>query len=734
MKKYSDEVIETFLNGHNPLKHVVKIEANYNSSSASVYTRKDKHSPKILKKYPFKPFVFVKRLRDANLFQAYPIAIPAEDFASEKNAFVLNNQVEYLGDVYNFHSYIDEGNTVVITKRVDSEEEKKALLTKKLKEYNISLKELRTDGVYRLENGYKYRLVISPPSEKRYYSNPLLAYTRNGKRQQIIGCYKDLLNFLLDIGLDYRIRSGVFLDEIKFGDFIKENDLKKKLLLLFTTSDYPIPSDENEYEVESVDTEEENDVEKEVNNKVAKSHQYESVFFNISAKGVDNLNTFINEIGVDTEKIFEDILKEISSSSKKINDEAINILINHKNDVLNLPKILSDAKDDYNKIDEVDKLVIAGLTSITSIVKKHLKNVSKISIQKTFDYFKSKDEQTLLKLVDEIILKQVVSNTDVAFHIPNINKIIKSEFYKFDGKKTFKGVRNTLESNNIDIFYGIDSYVYKVQPVEQFMIQTGIRYFKGFEQFDDLVISCFDIETTALDSCKHLPKAALSAKTGRIFAIGICDNLGNKKNFYANNEKEEKELIEKIFFKIGQTNADILIGHNIEDFDFTMMVERYAYLTGEYKESSKMGKGGVYYRDITFDIEATEKRINTIVRNGLLENYQEDEIPLNVFSRNKQGMLKVGGSTQNVKQTSILGSNVSDTIFSTRRQRATDKRITSDALKWNVNYNNLQNPNRVIIKGEYNGIGNTMESKNDFYWNPTNGKYFENNKIGRAHV
>jgi hypothetical protein len=52
-------------------------------------------------------------------------------------------------------------------------------------------------------------------------------------------------------------------------------------------------------------------------------------------------------------------------------------------------------------------------------------------------------------------------------------------------------------------------------PVEQFMIQTGIRLFKGIEDYNDLHRLQFDLETEGLEGTKDA-----------IFQIGVRDNRG----------------------------------------------------------------------------------------------------------------------------------------------------------------------------------------------------------------
>ena len=58
-------------------------------------------------------------------------------------------------------------------------------------------------------------------------------------------------------------------------------------------------------------------------------------------------------------------------------------------------------------------------------------------------------------------------------------------------------------------------YFELISPVEQYMISTGKRLFKGFENYDDVHRLVFDIETTSLEP-----------SDGTIFSIGVKDNRG----------------------------------------------------------------------------------------------------------------------------------------------------------------------------------------------------------------
>src|SRR5690606_25525588 len=83
-----------------------------------------------------------------------------------------------------------------------------------------------------------------------------------------------------------------------------------------------------------------------------------------------------------------------------------------------------------------------------------------------------------------------------------------------------------------------------ITPVEQFMIQTGKRLFKGFEDYNQIHKFQFDLETEGLDP-----------KTQGIFQIGMRDNRGFEEIIEVEGEtdserRESERQAIKNFFKV----------------------------------------------------------------------------------------------------------------------------------------------------------------------------------------
>ena len=108
-----------------------------------------------------------------------------------------------------------------------------------------------------------------------------------------------------------------------------------------------------------------------------------------------------------------------------------------------------------------------------------------------------------------------------------------------------------------------------VTPVEQYMIATGRRLFKGYDTYDELNRFIFDLETQGLDPRRH-----------RIEQIGIHTNKGYDKVISVEgNTKEELDESEingiKEFLKIlAELKPDTVVGHNSENFDWNFFIVR----------------------------------------------------------------------------------------------------------------------------------------------------------------
>jgi len=224
--------------------------------------------------------------------------------------------------------------------------------------------------------------------------------------------------------------------------------------------------------------------------------------------------------------------------------------------------------------------------------------------------------------------------------------------------------------------------IFKFAPDEQFMIQTGKRLFKGFEDYDDLHRLQFDLETQGLDPMGN-----------PIFQIGIRDNRGYERiiEVVGDTPQElrdaERVAIVEFFKVIDDIQPDIIAGYNSANFDWPFL----------YKRSDRLSV------DITKFVK------------GL-----DGETPI----KDSDWNLKMGQETERYSQTLLWGYNVLDISHSVRRAQAINSSIKSWSLKYITKFSKAQKPNRVYIDGDK--IYTTWkDTENVYYFNEDNGDWFK---------
>ena len=118
-----------------------------------------------------------------------------------------------------------------------------------------------------------------------------------------------------------------------------------------------------------------------------------------------------------------------------------------------------------------------------------------------------------------------------------------------------------------------------VNPVEQYLIRTGKRLFKGYEDYDELCRMSFDLETEGLDPKRH-----------RINQIGVHTNKGfdfiiDKTKVNGNNDDDKEVAMIHLFFRcINKLLPDVVSGHNSENFDWEFIFTRLEVLNIDIKK------------------------------------------------------------------------------------------------------------------------------------------------------
>ena len=245
-------------------------------------------------------------------------------------------------------------------------------------------------------------------------------------------------------------------------------------------------------------------------------------------------------------------------------------------------------------------------------------------------------------------------------------------------EQSYQKLIKFFSDGGMDIFK--DDRFLTISSVDQFLIQTGKRLFKGFEDISEVHKLVFDLETTSLS---HLD--------GRIFNIGIKDNRGYEKILDIEGETEEEKDRGEIkmiceFFKIvNQIKPALICGYNSENFDWTFIFGRCEEL-------------GVNIKDIA------------ITRN-----------PQTKIKRRRQ-TLKLAAEMEWYDQTIMWGYNIMDTIHAVRRAMAINSSIKSAGLKSICQHSRIAKPNRVYIDGGMIAKVDA-DTENKYAFNEDNGEW-----------
>ena len=231
-----------------------------------------------------------------------------------------------------------------------------------------------------------------------------------------------------------------------------------------------------------------------------------------------------------------------------------------------------------------------------------------------------------------------------------------------------------------------------VTPQEQYMIATGKRFFKGYEDYDQLLRLIFDLETEGLDPKRH-----------RILQLGVRfnrpiptkDGLKNYSQIFnlkgvTKEEKDSYELeIIKIMLKMIQVfTPDIITAHNGENFDWWFIIERCNVLGFPLEELSKE-----YF-------------------NGKC-----------VQKNQRETVLKLGGEMETFHQTIVPGTTITDSLHAVRRAQALDSNMERADLKYVTKYSKIVKPNRVYVPGDRIGI--IFKDKEEHYaFNDIDGDWY----------
>ena len=265
----------------------------------------------------------------------------------------------------------------------------------------------------------------------------------------------------------------------------------------------------------------------------------------------------------------------------------------------------------------------------------------------------------------------------------NIPKRLQNGYkYIATCSKSYNDLVRYFKDGGIDVFdKKYSKLFFMFSPVEQFMIQSGIRMFKGMDDYDDLHRFQFDLETEGL-----------SGNRDAIFQIGMRDNRGfeyvlETKGLTLQEKRDiERQNIKKFFQTINYLKPDIITGYNSESFDWAFIVDRCERLS-------------IDLSDVAICLDNISK------------------------FRRKPAMLKLGNEMEQYNQTYMFGYNIIDIAHSVRRAQAINSDIKGWGLKYITQYSEVNKKNRVYIPGDkIHAIWS--DTVNQYAFNDLNGDWY----------
>ena len=236
-------------------------------------------------------------------------------------------------------------------------------------------------------------------------------------------------------------------------------------------------------------------------------------------------------------------------------------------------------------------------------------------------------------------------------------------------------------------------YYLTATPEEQYLISTGKRYFKGYNDYDETLRMIFDLETTGLDT-----------KNDKIEQIGVRFNRPVKykgktftfeRVFAVEGDTEEERAasemnaIRNFLLCIAIFKPDIITGHNSENFDWNML------------------------------IGACERLGNPMYE--LAKEYLNGEP---IYKSQKENVLKLGGEVEKYRPTIVPHTIITDSLHAVRRAQAIDSNMKKADLKYATKYAKLVKKNRVYVPGDkISTIWNDNEAH--YAFNDEDGKWYE---------
>lgn len=249
------------------------------------------------------------------------------------------------------------------------------------------------------------------------------------------------------------------------------------------------------------------------------------------------------------------------------------------------------------------------------------------------------------------------------------------------------------QDKNIKIEKKLDRPYLAITPQEQYLISTGKRFFKGYEDYNQLLRMIFDLETEGLDPTKDRIKLN-GIRLNRPVTVDGTQYQKFEKIFRITGttkeemDKSELKVIDTMFRIIYTFKPDVITAHNGENFDWAFIIERCKQLGTSIETVTKP-----YFKGAS------------------------------VYKNSKETILKLGGEVETFHQTIVPGIVITDSLHAVRRAQAVDSSFLKADLKYSTKYLDLVKANRVYVPGDM--IDKTLiDLEKHFAFNNENGDWY----------
>lgn len=270
--------------------------------------------------------------------------------------------------------------------------------------------------------------------------------------------------------------------------------------------------------------------------------------------------------------------------------------------------------------------------------------------------------------------------------------------WKVTSTQSYQAIFDFFKDGGIDIYekwtnpengrkeFKFRQFFYTIKLDDQFFISTGIRLFKGIEEYKDVHRLTFDIETTGL-----------RYQITRIFAIGVKDNRGFEKVLEVSktdDDEAEMRLIQDFFNLINIIKPAVISGYNSENFDFDFI----------------LGRCQVFNK--------TEKRFD-------LSQIPTTLLPKRNIKRVPNQSVKFGNSADRYVATKMWGYSIIDILHAVKKTAAVNTEIKNNKLKYICQFEGVAKKDRMYIDGSDGNIGRYFVKNPYFIINTENNNYVE---------